>query len=156
MAMYYSLSIWGYEVFFLEKQQYPWKSWLPEIIPVTAVISSRLVIYSHETSLCIRWREKFLSTMDFDHPQHETNKNICKLSRMQGSSVTLQVLSWLQSFYVRIVHCQAWASTEGGLLRGCASYCLDRFQRYRKSRLRSVQWLFMGQVCTRLITNTSL
>lgn len=29
---------------------------------------------------------------------------------------------------------QAWAETEGGLLRGLASYCLDRFQRFDKSR----------------------
>ena len=31
--------------------------------------------------------------------------------------------------------CQAWAETEAGLLRGPAAYCLDRFQRYEKSRL---------------------
>ena len=30
---------------------------------------------------------------------------------------------------------QAWAQTEGGLLRGAASYCMDRFQRYPCSRL---------------------
>lgn len=29
---------------------------------------------------------------------------------------------------------QAWAETEGGLVRGLASYCLDRFQRFDKSR----------------------
>ena len=30
---------------------------------------------------------------------------------------------------------QEWADTEGGILRSCAAYCLDRFQRYQKSRL---------------------
>eukprot|EP00435_Cladocopium_sp_Y103_P059772 s131_g21.t1 len=29
---------------------------------------------------------------------------------------------------------QEWAETEGGLIRACAAYCLDRFQRYSKSR----------------------
>ena len=29
---------------------------------------------------------------------------------------------------------QAWAQTEGGLLRGAAAYCMDRFQRYTCSR----------------------
>ena len=30
--------------------------------------------------------------------------------------------------------CQGWADTEAGIMRACGSYCLDRFQRYRKSR----------------------
>ena len=30
---------------------------------------------------------------------------------------------------------QAWSDTEGGLIRGAAAYLMDRFQRYRRSRI---------------------
>ena len=30
---------------------------------------------------------------------------------------------------------QAWAHTESGVIRSCAAYCIDRFQRYSASRL---------------------
>ena len=36
--------------------------------------------------------------------------------------------------WVGIPKWQAWAQTEAGLIKACASYCLDRFQRYSKSR----------------------
>ena len=42
---------------------------------------------------------------------------------------------------------QAWADTEGGLIRACAAYCLDRFQRYDKSRL-GLQW-YINPSCFR-------
>ena len=36
---------------------------------------------------------------------------------------------------------QDWAETEGGLIRASAAYCLDRFQRYSKSRLDVSKWV---------------
>ncbi|CAL1158143.1 unnamed protein product [Cladocopium goreaui] len=50
-----------------------------------------------------------------------------------------EALTWASLHYrlnpwkEHIFH-EAWAQTEGGLLRGAAAYCMDRFQRYTCSR----------------------
>ena len=49
---------------------------------------------------------------------------------------------------------QAWADTEGGLIRACAAYCLDRFQRYDKSRL-GLQW-YINPSCLCRLTERQL
>lgn len=61
-----------------------------------------------------------------------TNHYLCNGSMMSAKSQwEINYLSQINQFWLLW---QAWAETEGGLVRGLASYCLDRFQRFEKSR----------------------
>ena len=48
------------------------------------------------------------------------------------------IICWWSRCWVCCNPCQAWADTEGAIVRSCAAYCLDRFQRYAKSRLARI------------------
>ena len=53
---------------------------------------------------------------------------------MPTASFGIMVVEWMFTSAI-LADGQEWADTEGGILRSCAAYCLDRFQRYQKSRL---------------------
>ena len=53
---------------------------------------------------------------------------------MPTASFGIMVVEWMFTSAI-LADGREWADTEGGILRSCAAYCLDRFQLYQKSRL---------------------
>ena len=55
------------------------------------------------------------------------------IDHLKGDPCKNYTIQWLDFCFV--FWWQAWAQTESGVIRSCAAYCIDRFQRYAASRL---------------------